>query len=175
MDARNIIIKTDRLILRPIEEADAEDTFHGLDATVTLYMYPQPAKDVTETQCWIKRSIKQMAEGSNVQMVIVDKDHGGFLGCAGLHNIHTKTPEFGIWIKADAHGHGYGKEAIHGLHDWAVENLTYDAIKYPVDRKNIASRKIPESLGGEIVKEYTSPNAVGKMLDLVEYWIYPND
>ncbi len=175
MDIMNALITTDRLILRPIEESDAEAAFQSLNTAVTRYMYPQPATEVSKTRSWIVHSIKQMKEGSNVQMVVLDRESKDFLGCAGLHNIHTETPEFGIWLKMDAHGHGYGREAIHALHQWALQNLEYDYIKYPVDRRNIASRKIPESLGGVIEKEYESPNAVGKMLDIVEYWIYPKE
>ena len=44
---------------------------------------------------------------------------------------------------------------------------------YPVDKKNISSRKIPESLGGIIETEYKTTNMAGKILDEVEYRIYP--
>jgi hypothetical protein len=40
-----------------------------------------------------------------------------------------------------------------------------------VDRNNIASRKIPESLGGEIVKKLKLETPSGKILDEVVYKI----
>ncbi|MDZ4875470.1 MAG: hypothetical protein CLLPBCKN_004866 [Chroococcidiopsis cubana SAG 39.79] len=64
-----------------------------------------------------------------------------------------KTPEFGIWLKT-AHGRKYGLEAIRGIKNWAEQNLDYEYFLYPVNRANIASRKIPETLGGKVVREY---------------------
>ena len=42
---------------------------------------------------------------------------------------------------------------------------------YPVDRRNIPSRRIPESLGGVVKEEYEKENRSGKILDLVCYHI----
>ena len=39
------------------------------------------------------------------------------------------------------------------LFNWACEHLEIDYAIYPVDRSNIPSRKIPESLGGRIFKK----------------------
>lgn len=58
------------------------------------------------------------------------------------------------------------------FYDWACENISFDYIKYPVDKRNIPSRKIPESLGGVIAREYKSINQSGFDLDEVEYYIY---
>jgi len=43
-----------------------------------------------------------------------------------------------------------------------------------VEKRNIASRKIAESLGGMVRKEYQKLNQLGKTLEEVEYWIYKN-
>ena len=106
-------------------------------------------------------------------LAILRKDTREFLGCAGFHNPKSKTPEFGIWIKKTSHGNGYGKEAITALYDWVCGKFEFDYILYPVDKRNIASRKIPESLGGVIKKEYKEKNLVGFELDEVEYHIFP--
>ena len=117
-------------------------------------------------------SIKENKAGTNLQMVVLNKETGDFLGCAGLHKIDEKTPELGIWIKKSAHGHGYGKEAMHALKSWADQNLNYDYILYPVDTRNVVSRRIPESLGGKITREYSLVSETGRKLHMVEYRIY---
>ena len=89
----------------------------------------------------------------------------------GLHSIND-VPEFGVWTKKSSHGNGYGKEAIHALYKWACRNIEFDYITYPVDKRNVASRKIPESLGGVVAKEYKQENLAGFELDEVEYHIY---
>jgi RimJ/RimL family protein N-acetyltransferase len=89
-----------------------------------------------------------------------------------LHHIDTRTPELGIWVKKAAHGHGYGREAITGLTGWAMQNLDFDYLVYPVDRRNLPSRRIPEALGGVIEAEYTMTNASGNLLEILEYRIH---
>lgn len=95
------------------------------------------------------------------------------MGCGGLHHIDKKTPELGIWVKKSAHGHGYGKEVIIALKEWADKNLNYEYILYPVAEKNYPSKKIPEFLGGKVAKEYNEVNMSGKKQHLLEYRIYP--
>jgi RNA binding exosome subunit len=42
---------------------------------------------------------------------------------------------------------------------------------YPVDRRNAASRKIPEALGGEVVSTTMTTGQAGNPLELVTYRI----
>jgi RimJ/RimL family protein N-acetyltransferase len=65
-------------------------------------------------------------------------------------------------------------EAITAIKKWAEENLNYEYLRYPVDRRNIASRKIPEALGGKIFRQYDRVNMSGNNLRLLEYIIYQN-
>jgi ribosomal-protein-alanine N-acetyltransferase len=62
---------------------------------------------------------------------------------------------------------------VSALARWAFENLDVRYLIYPVDRRNTASRRIPESLGGIIEAEYEKTNESGRVLDEVEYRIYP--
>jgi RimJ/RimL family protein N-acetyltransferase len=81
------------------------------------------------------------------------------------------VPEAGIWIKLSAHGHGFGFEAVEGLITWASQTLGVHEIRYPVMIENLPSRRIPERLGGTIVRQFGKANAAGVMRDLVEYRI----
>ena len=137
-------------------------------------MYPQPAKKIKETENFILDSIKKNLKGENLQLVILKKKSNEFLGCIGLHKINTKTPELGIWVKKSEHGNKYGLEAISALKKWANQNLNYTYLYYPVAKKNIPSRKIPELLGGKLIKEYIGENIKGKKIKEVEYRIYKN-
>ena len=61
------------------------------------------------------------------------------------------------------------------LIEWAHENIKFNYLKYPVDKKNIASRKIPEKNNGKIMKEYKNKGQGGNELDEYEYWIYTRE
>lgn len=174
MDTTNITIETKNLYLRAISLTYKDDIFKEFTEEITTHMFPKPADKIEETIDFIETSSKENKEGSNFQIVILDKKSKEFLGCGGIHHIDQKTPELGIWIKKSAHGQGYGKEAVIGLKEWADANLDYEYILYPVDARNLASRRIPEFLGGKIAREYQEINMSGRILNLVEYRIYPN-
>jgi hypothetical protein len=171
MNLLNVEISSPRLLLKPISMEYKEEIFSEFTEEITTYTYPRPAQNIAETEAFIKESLEGLKKGTNLEVVILAKNFQEFLGCAGLHNLN-KEPALGIWIKKSAHGNRYGLEAITALKEWADENLDYEYLIYPVDKRNIASRKIPESLGGKIVKEYEKLNLSGKILHIVEYWIF---
>ncbi|MBD3328804.1 GNAT family N-acetyltransferase [Candidatus Peregrinibacteria bacterium] len=175
MDTSNLTIETNNLYLKSIKEEYKNDIFREFTAEITTHMFPKPAKKIEETIEFIKTSIKENKEGSNFQIVILNKQNGDFIGCGGVHHIDRKTPELGIWIKKSAHGNAYGKETITALKKWTDENLDYDYLLYPVAADNYPSRKIPELLGGKIAREYDITNMSGKKLHILEYRIYPTD
>lgn len=164
-------INTNRLSLIPITRDHAPEIFCEFTKEITTFMYPKPADKIKETYQFIDGAIVKNNTGEQLQMVILNKETKEFLGCAGLHDIKTRTPELGIWLKKSAHGFGYGQETIAGLESWAQKNLDFDYLKYPVDKRNIPSRKIPESLGGVIAAEFKQKNLFGDELDEVEYRI----
>lgn len=146
-------IKTTRLKLVNIDLKFAEDIYKHFTEDVTKFMYPSPSESITEVKNMVSDWIKENEEGRNFQLVITSND-GEFIGLVGLHNIDREIPEFGIWTKKSSWGDGYGKEAIHGIY-YAIQNeLKYSELNYPVDIKNFASRKIPESLGVIFGAEY---------------------
>ena len=175
MDLMNIEIKTDRLLLKPISYDYVEDIFKEFTQEITKYMAPKPAETIEETKKFVDNSLKGLMDGNNLQMVILDKINNEFIGCIGLHELNTLEPELGIWTKKSSHHNGYGLEAMTGLIEWTHENIKFNHLKYPVDKRNIASRKIPERNNGKIMKEYKNIGMGGNELDEYEYWIYPKN
>jgi [ribosomal protein S5]-alanine N-acetyltransferase len=167
-----VVIESTRVTLLPINLNYDQDIFREFTSDITRYMFPKPASDISETRAFIKESIESMKEGNNLQLVILHKITLEFLGCCGLHGEANSTiPEFGIWLKQSAHGFGYGQEALQALFIWAQKMIEAEYYIYPVDRNNISSRKIPESLGGVIIKEYINQGLAGNTLDNIVYKI----
>lgn len=171
MNLIEVEITTKRLLLQAIAMHHKTEIFKEFTVEISTYMYPRPAIDISETEQFIEDSTIGLTNGYNLQLVILKKDTQEFLGCTGIHNINTETPEFGIWLKKSAQGQGYGLETITALKQWAQENLDCEYLRYPVDKENYPSRRIPERLGGVIVKEYDKVNLSGNVLHLVEYKI----
>ncbi|MBU2632721.1 GNAT family N-acetyltransferase [Patescibacteria group bacterium] len=173
MDLLNISIETKRLRLISTSEEFAEDIFKEFTEEITSFMYPKPVKKIEEALSFIKLSKSKMKKGEQLQVVILNRATDEFIGHGGVNKLNTDTPEPGIWIKKGSHGHKYGREAVKALKEWTDKNYKCKYIMYPVDKRNIASRKIAESLGGVVKDEYKKKNASGRILDMVEYRIYP--
>lgn len=174
MDLSNTKIETERLLIVPITMEYLEIIFREFQEPVTEFMYPKPPEKIEETEAFIKESLDGLKDGSNLQLVVLDKTTNEFLGCAGLHEMGKDNPELGIWIKKSAHGKKYGRETMAAVKEWADKNIKYNYIRYPVAAQNIASRKIPESLGGKVAKEYDKKMLTGRTYHMVEYWITKN-
>ncbi len=172
LDLTSLLIVGDRIVLQSINESYSSVIFKEFTAEITQYMFPRPAEKTEETLSFISESIDGMRGGRDFVLAIMEKQTREFLGCCGFHGkSKPRTPELGIWIKKSAHGKKYGREAIRTLTSWAVENIDFDYVIYPVDRANIASRRIPESLGGTIFEEKKVKTMSGGFLDEVVYRI----
>jgi RimJ/RimL family protein N-acetyltransferase len=143
-------------------------------------MFPKSAENISETESFINHALEEMEQWIEYQIVIINKTTKEFIGCWWIHRIKSSIPELGIRIKKGAFGKKIGREAVAWLTDRAQENLDFEYLFYPVDKDNIPSRKIAESLwgivqsdenGNEIVKikNTLEPN---KKLNSVEYRIY---
>ena len=170
----DVEIVTERLIIRPLDLIDLKPIAREFDEQITRYMYPPAARSTMDVAPFIADSIEGLSNNTNLQLVAVLQDNPKtFVGCLGLHKPQTATPELGIWIAKQFHRQGLGLEAIEGLCEWAADEIECDYLRYPVDRENTPSRRIPETLGGEIEDEYDRITPDGRMLNIVEYRIYP--
>jgi RimJ/RimL family protein N-acetyltransferase len=170
----DVEIVTHRLVLRPVSIIDLEPIAREFNERITRYMYPPAARSSADVAPFIADSMEGLSNNTNLQLVAVKKDATTeFVGCLGLHRPQSRTPELGIWIAEKFHRQGLGLEAIEALCEWAAAEIECDYLKYPVDQANAPSRRIPETLGGEIEDEYDRITIDGRTLNILEYRIYP--
>lgn len=140
-------LETPRLSLTRFTMADAEEVFACIAPSITRYMsWEPPAREAYMARC--ATLIDSPVE---IQFVIRLKDTGECLGVTALERPADPLPELGIWMKASAHGRGYGGETIDALVRWASATLDREGFLYPVAVQNTASRRIAERLGGEVI------------------------
>jgi len=167
----NIRIKTDRLILKPVEDLYIDDINECFTAEVTKYMPYNPTGDRNDVLNFVNSSKESLLKNTDLVMAVLDLNEK-FIGCCGIHNISAESIEFGLWLRKDRQGMGLGTEIITSLIKFSESNFTFQYILYPVDEANIASRRIPEKLGFSPYKKYQKNKGTSSYLNIIEYRKY---
>lgn len=155
--------------MRPVSEKYKVQICKEFTAEVTRYMPFTPIGNILETEEFIARSIQELKAGTAIHFCILEKKSNEFFGCCGLHDTDKKAVEIGLWLKKSVQGKGYGTETVKGLIELAEKNLDIDYLFYPVDKNNLASRKIPEKLDFILKKSYDKIKSETEVLHIVEY------
>lgn len=164
-------LETERLLLKAITKDYIDAVFRAFTAEIAQYMTSRPATYRTETEAFVITAMQENEQQTGLTLVILDRQTADFLGVVSLRALNSLHPELGVWLKKEAHGQGLGKEAVHALKAWADGTLTYEHLRYPVDYRNKASRRLAESLNGQIRRQFVAQNGSGMTLHLLEYWI----
>ncbi len=150
-----IVIQSSRLQLSQFQISDAEEVFACITPAITRFMRWDPPT-WTEYLARCEQRVRQ-PNANTLSFVIRRRQDHECLGMAGVEDIDRPSPELGLWLKEAAHGQGFGLEVVGALIDWAHKNLGKDSFTYPVAVQNMASRRIAERFGGEIIENRTSP------------------
>jgi RimJ/RimL family protein N-acetyltransferase len=172
-DLRTINLVSPRLALHSFSAADAPDSFAAATPKIARFMGWDPASSLEAfAEIW-RAWLPHMEAGTDLPLVVRLRETGEFLGAGGLHNLASAEPEVGIWIKEQAHGCGYGREAVATAIAWASRELSATGFIYPVVVENRASRHLAERLGGRLVGTRTLRKPSGAVFDQVVYRIPP--
>jgi len=147
-----LVLETERLVLRPIVETDLEAmaAYRG-DPEVCRYLPfpPQTADDIRQRSGHLFGSTSLEGEHGGVNVGIVRRDDGAFLGDLVLFHLDAVhgTVEIGWVIRPDAAGNGYATEACRALVDAAFRIYGVRRIVARIAAENTASARLAERLG----------------------------
>ena len=143
----NIIIETDRLILRQWKLKDVNDVVEGLNnLNVTKWLaqvpYPYTEEDA-------KRLITKSIENNLYNFAIVLKEENKVIGGTQLTNISYVhgTAGGGIWLNEKYQGQGYGTQAIGARIKYAFEELGLRRLENGYLKENEKSHKMQLRFG----------------------------
>lgn len=171
---KNIVIHTERLKEIPINMDYLDSFYENYSKEDAFYMDLLIPEDKEAAINFINNCIKETEEGTDLNLAVLDKITGEFIGYVAAYYINTKEPELGLWIKSSKKRLGYGKEALISIVDWIKDNCEFDRIVCPIDKDNKGSRKIQEYFNAKIHKTYLHKSCTGRTLNIVEYWIEEN-
>jgi len=150
-----IVILSPRLQLRQFQMVDAQEVFGCITPGIAKFMpWEPPSWSEYLTRC---EKRVQAPEPNKFSFAIRRLDGGECLGMASLEDADSVSPELGLWLKESAHGQGFGREVVAALVECGHTSLGKRTFTYPVAIQNIASRRIAESLHGEIIGNRTNP------------------
>ena len=143
-------LDTERLRLRPVEDADAEDlvALHS-NAHVLRYWDSPPWTDPGRVEQFLSWSRKLEEDGSGARLVVERRSDGAFLGWCSLSewNPDFRTASLGYCYGEAAWGQGYATEAARALLTWAFDLLDLNRVQAETDTRNLASARVLEKLG----------------------------
>jgi RimJ/RimL family protein N-acetyltransferase len=152
-DLTQVVISGPTVSLRAACLSDAETIFEHFTPEITRYMIPAAPHTLQQSTDYLSALRRNMKKGKECVCVIHTPDIP-FCGLVGLHSTEEACVlELGIWCAKSHQGQGYGRTAIAMMMAWACVHFKVLSFRYPVDKKNRPSRKIPERFGGHIVAE----------------------
>lgn len=142
------IIKTDRLLLRPIMPEDKQNIYKGLSNpdVIEYYGVSFNTLEATEEQMIWYRELEQNETG--IWWAICSPDDKTFYGAGGFNNLSKqhKKAEIGFWLLPEFWGKGLMQEAFPLICNYGFNELALHRIEGFVDSENASCKKAVEKL-----------------------------
>ncbi len=143
------VISTGRLLLREIEEYDANDMFeYARLPMIGPSAGWQPHTSLSETRTVIKLFQGKKKYGQLGVFAIVWKENNKMVGTVELHTyVRNHRAELGYTVNPDYWGRGIALEASKHVIAWGFEKLWLKRIECTTFTNNKQSRRVCEKLG----------------------------
>ena len=152
-----MILQTERLILRKMEESDFGSLYRVLADPDIMRHYPY-AFDEARVRRWITVNRERYRVFGFGLWAVCLKETGEMIGDCGLtmQNINgCIRPEIGYHIRADRQRRGYAREAASAVRDWAFSHTPFGVVYSYMKAANTASRRTAEAVGMRLTDRYT--------------------
>lgn len=151
-----MIIKTERLFLKEMNDADYDALYAVLADSDIMQHYPYTF-DEAQVKNWINKNIERYSIFGFGLWAVCLKDTGEMIGDCGLtmQNINgVIKPEIGYHIRKDQQRKGYAKEAAIAVRDWTFRNTPFNRIFSYMKYTNTASAHTAISYGCRLIDEF---------------------
>ncbi|WP_445722475.1 GNAT family N-acetyltransferase [Flavobacterium sp.] len=163
----NLILETERLLLRPLDLNDDEDMFQlDNNPNVHEYLGNNPVLSIEESRVYIKNINEQYLKNNIGRFAVVLKETGDFLGWCGLkfiteeENNHINFYEIGFRFKEEFWGQGFAYESANAWLDYAFNTLKVSTLYASAHINNRGSRRVLEKIGLQLQNEYVWNNEI---------------
>ena len=147
---KNLILESDRLLLRPIKESDADDIFEIFsDKEVMRYYDLLPFSSINDAVNQVDIFRKCLSEKTMIRWGIELKESGKLIGTCGFFAFSEESlkAEMGYELNSNYWNRGIMSEALKIIIDFIFRETDINRIEAYVEPMNTASSKLLESLG----------------------------
>jgi ribosomal-protein-alanine N-acetyltransferase len=164
----NLIIETDRLILRPLEHSDAEEMF-AMDKNpeVHKYLWQKPVQKIDEVIKVIEYVRTQYEKNNIGRFATIIKETGEFIGWTGIkfvddhvENGNTNFYDYGYRLNEKFWSKGYATEASKAWLDYGFNQMKIDKMNAYTHSENGASNHILQKVGMKLMEDYPDKDGV---------------
>ena len=154
----DIVLETERLVLRKIDEGDARLQFDVLN-TPAVMQHLGGVKELHEIEARHAKTMAWFAQAGFGFMMMIEKATGDLVGHAGLKRVdHPCAPnrgdfEIGWLVRQDRWRRGYAGEAMRAVIDWAFTRHDAPILVALTSDRNEPSWRLMEKLGMERRKD----------------------
>ena len=142
-------LTTERLTLRPFDEADVAPYFEMLqDPDVVRYVGDRHVPTLQETWRSVAALLGHWVIRGYGQWAIEERSSGAMIGRTGIINpAGWPGPEVGYLLGRAWWGHGFATEAARAALDWGFEQAGFEELISLIDPDNTASIAVATRLG----------------------------
>jgi len=166
------ILETERLILRQLDIADANDLFLVRTHPVVMcYTHMQEHRDSDETAAFIEARLTNERTGEGIMWAIALKDTLKLIGTICYWNIQPENnaAEIGYILHPNHHREGIMNETIGKVIAYGFDTMKLHSIIADLDPENTASIKLLEKNGfimeARFKNEYLEDTTIYKLLN----------
>ena len=148
----NIVLETDRVLLRPLQLED-EEALQLIADDDSLWIYGlQDLSKPGELNKYIRKALEDRDNETTAVWTIIDKKTNKMAGCTRLAEISWKDERGQIgwtWLGRDFQGSGLNKEMKFLILSYGFDVLNLNRIELKADERNLQSRKALLSIGAK--------------------------
>jgi len=147
---REHTLTTDRLILRPMVEADAESLFRlHADIEAARLLPRAPHTHLEQTKSVMRRVLAQREAGTTMGFAVTLRESGAMIGVAGIHHIERDNDcaQIAYEIERAHAGRGLMTEGVARVLELAFREVALHRIEARIDPRNVRSIRLVERLG----------------------------
>lgn len=166
---KDVVLRTDRLILRQMGRDDAHLLQQIFADPIAMKYYPS-TKDNQETMEWIDWTLRNYEECGAGLWIVENRINGDFLGqCGIVPQIveGVREMEIGYLFARRVWGNGYATEAAKACKHYGFEQMKLRKIVSLPDASNKPSARVAERIGMTLEKQIVKWNK-----DVLVYSVY---